>query len=42
MGGSELRYIGLDRNAAGIGLYNLAYNIKRYIYLAKAEKRAAA
>ena len=33
MGGPELRYIGLKRNAAGIGLCNLAYNMKRYVQL---------
>lgn len=33
MGGPGLRYIGLKRNAAGIGLCNLAYNMKRYVQL---------
>lgn len=42
MGGPELRYIGLARNAAGVGLCNLAYNMKRSIQLAKAADGAAA
>lgn len=42
MGGPELRYIGLQRNATGIGLCNLAYNMKRYIQLARPPKKAAA
>ena len=42
MGGPELRYIGLARNAASVGLCNLAYNMKRYIQLAKQGKCALA
>lgn len=42
MGGPELRYIGLARNAAGIGLCNLAYNMRRYIQLIKLGKCAHA
>jgi hypothetical protein len=42
MGGPELRYIGLQRNAAGIGLCNLAYNMKRYIQLVRPSRKAAA
>ena len=42
MGGPELRYIGLIRNAAGIGLCNLAYNMKRFIQLRKKATCAAA
>lgn len=33
MGGPELRYIGFNRIEAGIGLGNLAYNMKRYIQI---------
>lgn len=33
MGGPELKYIGLDRIRAGVGLSNLAYNLKRYVQL---------
>ena len=42
MGGPELRYIGMARNAAGVGLCNLAYNMKRYVFLSKPKRRAAA
>jgi len=35
MGGPEQEYIGLDRNATGIGLSNLCYNFLRYIQLIK-------
>jgi transposase, IS5 family len=35
MGGPEQEYIGLSRNATGIGLCNLAYNFLRYIHLIK-------
>ena len=42
MGGPELRYIGLARNAAGIGLCNLAYNMKRYITLTRNKSTATA
>jgi transposase, IS5 family len=42
MDGPELRYIGLARNAAGIGLCNLAYNLKRYITLMRNKKPATA
>jgi len=42
MGGPELRYIGLQRNAAGIGLCNLAYNMKRYIQPFRPSRKAAA
>lgn len=42
MGGPELRYIGLARNAAGIGLCNLAYNMKRYITLTRNKNTATA
>ena len=42
MNGPELRYIGLARNAAAVGLCNLAYNMKRYIQLTRREKQAAA
>jgi IS5 family transposase len=35
MGGPELEYIGLARNATGIGLSNLAYNILRFVQLIK-------
>ncbi|MGK0240595.1 MAG: hypothetical protein ACI92G_004084 [Candidatus Pelagisphaera sp.] len=42
MGGPELRYIGLARNAAGIGLCNLAYNLKRCITLIRNKKPATA
>ena len=35
MGGPELRYIGMARNAAGVGLCILVYNMKRHIYLSK-------
>lgn len=42
MGGPDLRYIGLARNEAGVGLCNLAYNMKRFIYLSKAVNGAAA
>ena len=33
MGGPELEYIGLARIRTGIGLSNLAYNLKRYVQL---------
>lgn len=42
MGGPELRYIGLARNAAAVGLCNLAYNMKRFVTLTKQQKFAAA
>jgi len=42
MGGPELRYIGIARNAAGVGLCKLAYNMKRYIYLLRGSDGAAA
>jgi hypothetical protein len=35
MGGPELEYIGLRRIAAGIGLSNLTYNLRRYVQLVK-------
>ena len=35
MGGPEQDYIGRERNATGIGLSNLTYNLKRYIQLIK-------
>ncbi len=35
MGGPEQEYIGRERNATGIGLSNLTYNLKRYIQLIK-------
>ncbi len=39
---TELRYIGMARNAAGVGLCNLAYNMKRYIYLLRGSDGATA
>lgn len=42
MGGPELRYIGLARNAAAVGLCNLVYNMKRFITLTKQQMPAAA
>lgn len=42
MNGPELRYIGLVRNAAAVGLCNLAYNMKRFIQLTRQKKQAAA
>jgi IS5 family transposase len=41
MSGPELRYIGFERNATGIGLCNLAYNMKRYIQLTRTRQSAA-
>jgi len=38
MGGKLVRSIGIDRARANLGLRNLAYNLKRYVYL---ETRAA-
>ena len=35
MGGPELEYIGLKRNATGIGLGNLAYNLLQYVRLVR-------
>jgi transposase, IS5 family len=35
MGGPEQEYIGRERNATGIGLSNLSYNLLRYIQLIK-------
>ncbi len=42
MGGPEQRYIGFRRNATAVGLCNLAYNMKRYIFLKKAAQGAEA
>ena len=41
MSGPELRYIGFARNATGIGLCNLAYNMKRYIQLVRTRQSTA-
>lgn len=38
MGGKLLRSIGLERAKTNLGLRNLVYNLKRYVYL---ESRAA-
>ncbi len=38
MGGKLVRSIGIERARAHLGLRNLAYNLKRYVYL---ETRAA-
>ena len=35
MGGPEQEYIGINRNATGIGLSNLTYNFLRYVQLIK-------
>ena len=35
MGGPEQEYIGMNRNATGIGLSNLTYNFLRYVQLIK-------
>ena len=42
MNGPELRYIGLVRNEAAVGLSNLAYNMKRFIQLTRHENQPAA
>ena len=42
MNGPALRYIGLKRNAAAVGLCNLAYNMKRFIQLTRHESQAIA
>lgn len=42
MNGPELRYIGLVRNAAAVGLCNLAYNMKRFIQLTRHQSQATA
>jgi IS5 family transposase len=38
MGGPQLEYIGLDRIRTGIGLSNLAYNLKRYAQLIRLDR----
>ena len=42
MGGPELEYIGLARISTGIGLSNLAYNLKRYAQLIRLGRVPAA
>lgn len=42
MGGPELEYIGLPRISTGIGLSNLAYNLKRYAQLIRLGRIPAA
>ena len=41
MGGPEQRYIGFARNAFGIALCNLAYNMKRFIQIVRPRKAPA-
>ena len=41
MGGIAIRTIGMERAKRGIGLMNLAYNIRRAVFLLSGKERLA-